>query len=210
MTVLKTTLLSDGASDRALLPVLDWLLQCKVTQHSLQRTQWADWRNRKFPPQNLEQKIRFAAEYYPSDLLFIHRDAEAQDPEVRKAEIKRAASDAGIAPSSVCVVPVRMTEAWLLLDERAIREAAGNPGGRVNLNLPFQQRIENTPDPKETLFEALRIASEHTGRKLRSLRVESLRHRVAGLMDYELLRGLSAFQSLETDLTATLTAGNWA
>jgi hypothetical protein len=209
MTVLKTTLLSDGPSDRALLPVLNWLLQCKITRYSLQRTQWADWRNQKCPPQSLEGKIRFTQEYYPSDLLFIHRDAEAQNPEVRRAEIRRAALDAGIAPSSVCIVPVRMTEAWLLLDERAIRKAAGNPGGSVNLSLPIQQRIENIPDPKDTLFEAIRTASEHTGRRLKSLPVEKLRHRVAELMDYELLRSLSAFQCLENDLTATLTANGW-
>jgi hypothetical protein len=210
MTVLKTTLLSDGSSDRALLPVLDWLLQCKVTRLSLERTQWVDWRNRKFPPQSLEEKIRFAVEYYPSDLLFIHRDAEAQDPESRRAEIGRAMLEARISLSPVCVVPVRMTEAWLLLDEMAIREAAGNPGGRVNLNLPSQQHIENTPDPKETLFTALRTASEHTGRRLKSLQVEKIRHRVAERMDYELLRNLPAFQSLETELETTLAAGGWA
>jgi hypothetical protein len=209
MTVLKTTLLSDGSSDRALLPVLDWLLQCKVMRLPLQRTQWADWRNRRAPLQSLEEKIRFAVDYYPSDLLFIHRDAEGQDPQVRRAEIRRAASDAGIAPSSVCVVPVRMTEAWLLLDQQAIRIAAGNPRGRVNLDLPLMRRIENTPDPKEVLFETLRAASEHTGRKLRFLRVEKLRHRVAELMDYELLRNLPAFRDLETELAATLTANGW-
>lgn len=209
MTVLTTTLLSDGPSDRALLPVLDWLLQYKVTRYSLQRTQWADWRNQKSPPQSLEEKIRFTQEYYPSDLLFVHRDAEAQAPEERREEIRRAVLDAGITTSSVCVVPVRMTEAWLLLDERAIRIAAGNPGSRVSLSLPIQQRIENIPDPKETLFEAIRTASEHTGRRLKSLHVEKLRHRVAELMDYELLRSLSAFQCLENDLTAILTANGW-
>jgi hypothetical protein len=193
MTVLRATLLSDGSSDRALLPALDWLLQSKVTGLSLQRTQWAEWRNLKTPPRSLEEKLRFAVEYYPSDLLFIHRDAEAQDPEIRRAQIWHAVLEVGIAPSSVCVVPVRMTEAWLLLDERAIRVAAGN-----------------TPDPKEILFEALRVASEHTGRKLRSLRVERLRHRVAELMNYEVLRSLSAFQRLETELTEVLAAGGWA
>jgi hypothetical protein len=210
MTVLRATLLSDGSSDRALLPALDWLLQSKVTGLSLQRTQWAEWRNLKTPPRSLEEKLRFAVEYYPSDLLFIHSDAEAQDPEIRRAQIWHAVLEVGIAPSSVCVVPVRMTEAWLLLDERAIRVAAGNPGGRVPLNLPSPQRIENTPDPKEILFEALRVASEHTGRKLRSLRVERLRHRVAELMNYEVLRSLSAFQRLETELTEVLAAGGWA
>jgi hypothetical protein len=102
-----------------------------------------------------------------------------------------------------------MTEAWLLLDEAAIRSASGNPRGRLPLNLPPSASIERVADPKETLFQALRTASEHTGRRLRSLRVEERRHRVAELMDYELLRSLSAFQSLENELTTTLTVNGW-
>jgi hypothetical protein len=34
------------------------------------------------------------------------------------------------------VVPVRMTEAWLLADEFAIRSAPGNPNGTQSLDLP--------------------------------------------------------------------------
>jgi hypothetical protein len=41
-----------------------------------------------------------------------------------------------------------MTEAWLLADESAIRCAAGNPNGRVNLNLPDLQAIEDLPTPR--------------------------------------------------------------
>jgi hypothetical protein len=44
-----------------------------------------------------------------------------------------------------------MTEAWLLIDEKAIREAAGNPKGRQPLNLPKPSKTEELSDPKETL-----------------------------------------------------------
>jgi hypothetical protein len=209
MTVLRTTLLSDGSSDRTLIPILDWLLQCKVSRLSLQQTQWADWRNRRVPPRGLEEKIRFAVEYYPSDLLFVHRDAERQSPEDRRTEILNAVHQSGINPTAVCIIPVRMTEAWLLLDEAAIRSASGNPRGRKPLNLPTVASIERVADPKETLFQALKTASEQTGRRLRDLRVEERRHRVAELMNWELLRSLSAFQTLEAELTATLEANDW-
>jgi hypothetical protein len=142
--------------------------------------------------------------------LFIHRDAEAQNPDERRDEIANAVRQADCAPYSVCVIPVRMTEAWLLLDELAIRRASGNPKGRVALNLPVPALVERTIDPKYTLFQALRTASGHQGRRLRSLRVEALRHKVAELMNWELLHSLPAFQSLEAELTATLTANGWA
>lgn len=209
MRTLRTTLLSDGSSDRTLVPILDWMLQRIATTLTLSGTQWADLRYRRKQGQNLENRVRFAVEDYPCDILFVHRDAEAQSPVDRRTEILNAVRLLGSNTPAVCVIPVRMTEAWLLLDELAIREASGNPRGRRPLNLPIQQRIENIPDPKETLFEAIKTASEHTGRRLKSLDVEKLRHRVAELMNYELLRSLSAFQCLENELTVTLTANGW-
>jgi hypothetical protein len=210
MTVLRTTLLSDGSSDRALIPILDWLLQRVVSVSVLSGTQWADLRFRRPPPQNLEERVRLAVDNYPCDILFIHRDAEAQDPDDRRAEILSAAQNLGRNPPAICVIPVRMTEAWLILDEAAIRSASGNPRGRLPLNLPPTTTIERVADPKETLFQALRTASEQSGRRLRSLRVEERRHRVAELMNIELLRDLPAFQILEAELTATAIANGWA
>jgi hypothetical protein len=142
--------------------------------------------------------------------LFVHRDAEAQSPDDRRAEILNAAQHLERNPPAICVIPVRMTEAWLLLDEAAIRSAAGNPRGRLPLNLPPLASIERVADPKETLFQAIRTASEHSGRRLRSLRVEERRHRVAELMNTELLRDLPAFQILEAELKTTAMTNGWA
>ena len=46
----------------------------------------------------------------------------------RKAEVQAAI--ATLDKPAICVIPVRMQEAWLLFDEIAIRHAAGNPHGR--------------------------------------------------------------------------------
>jgi len=56
----------------------------------------------------------------------------------------------------VPAVPVRMTEAWLLFDEAAIRRAAGCPNGSMPLELPSLKTSEDIPDPKTILHEALR------------------------------------------------------
>lgn len=209
MTVLTSTLLSEGSSDRALIPILYWLLQRNVTQLSLPSTQWADFGYRRTKPRNFTERVRSAVEDYPCDLLFVHRDADALSPDDRREEIVSAVQQAGIDPPAVCVIPVRMTEAWLLLDEEAIRLASGNPRGRQTLNLPARNSIERVANPKEILFQAIRIASEQTGRRLRNLRVEERRHRVAELMNYEFLRNLPAFRCLENDLIETLTTMRW-
>lgn len=53
------------------------------------------------------------------DIVFVHRDSEGGDPSPRYSEVTSAASATFTGPA-VAVVPVRMTEAWLLLDEEAI------------------------------------------------------------------------------------------
>jgi hypothetical protein len=61
-------------------------------------------------------------------------------------------------------------------------------------------RLEEVPDPKQALEEALRLASEKVGRHKRRFErdLSSRRRRVAELIgDYSPLRHLSAFQELE-------------
>ncbi|WP_430786807.1 hypothetical protein [Actinoplanes sp. G11-F43] len=58
-----------------------------------------------------------------------------------------------------------MTEAWLLLDESAIRSVAGKPGGRTHLGLPGWREAERHADPKQLLAECLLKAAEEKGRR---------------------------------------------
>lgn len=93
-------------------------------------------------------------------------DAERESRAVRQGEIETAVSASLNTVSYwIPVIPVRMTEAWLLIDERAIRQAADNPNGSVPLNLPSVSRLERFPDPKALLNELLIEASEKTGRR---------------------------------------------
>ena len=68
------------------------------------------------------------------DLLFIHRDADRAGVDARIREISDAINDVGTPQPWVAIIPVRMTEAWLLLDEVAIRTVVGNPNGRTELD----------------------------------------------------------------------------
>ena len=197
------TLLSDESSDQALLPILSFVLRERGAETV--EPQWADIRRLREPPQALPDKIRVAYDLYPCDLLFVHRDAERDGHEFRREEIIRALDAAGMDVASVCVVPVRMTETWLLIDEGAIREAAGRPRGRAILNLPQLRRLEEEADPKAVLRQALRDASELRGRRLRDFPVTQRVRRVAELIgDYSALRGLSAFRALEREVQMAL------
>ena len=160
-------------------------------------------------PSTMTAKIRAALDlYHRCQILFVHRDADGPDPARRYQEI-RAVIDMLPQDSKsmayVCVVPIRMTEAWLLTEETAIRRAAGNPNRTVHLPLPSLQHIEAIPDPKERLRELLRTASQLTGRRLKRFNDSLCAQRVAAYMHgFQELRALSAFKRLESDLTAII------
>lgn len=210
---LRFTLISDGGSDRSLVHVLRWLLISNGVARPI-HPDWADLAQIRKPPNRLRDKIRVTLQLYPCHLLFVHRDAETRGLTERKAEIVRAvhqaSSDIGHVPPAVCVVPVRMSEAWFLFDKAAIRHAAGNPGGRMPLDLPRIDRIESMPDPKSYLHELIAKASGLTGRRRRKLHVDVALHQLASVIeDYSPLRDLPAFAVLEDDLHTVITSNGW-
>lgn len=193
------TLLSDGVTDQALLAVLRWLLHQRSTAPF--QSDWADLRRLRRPPSKLVDRVPVALDLYPCDLLIIHRDAEREPSAKRVEEITDATRNLSIPV--VSLVPVRMLEAWFLFDEPAIRSAAGCPNGRTPLDLPLLKDAEAIPDPKGLLFEALRTASNLSGRRRNQFRPHV--RRVADLMDdFSSLRALAAFRALEDSLCSAL------
>lgn len=102
-------------------------------------------------------------------VLFVHRDSDRAGADARYEEIAEAIQQAECAGHWVGIVPVRMTESWLLLDEAAIRKAVGNPNGRVELDLPSPAEAERMADPKSALRSAIIVGAEVQGRRRRTL-----------------------------------------
>jgi hypothetical protein len=111
------------------------------------------------------------------DLIVVHRDSDNAGAEKRREEIEYGAQCSGVASDVLPVVPVRMTEAWLLLDESAIREVAGNPRGRADLCLPKPHEVESRSNPKKVLGEALLLAADATGRRRKDFEKRFFNHR---------------------------------
>lgn len=160
MTTVRAALLCDGKSDRDLSSVVErvaaalgYALVVEVVDFSIVR-----------PGLSLTKRLQSLPELVASPAVFlIHRDAEAMSPVARITEISDAMKMSQVALPHVPVVPVTMTEAWLLCDETAIRDASGNPKGRRPLHLP--KNPEAISDPKETLKTLILDCSEQTGRR---------------------------------------------
>ncbi|MCY3667945.1 MAG: hypothetical protein OXH81_19955 [Gemmatimonadetes bacterium] len=207
MQELRYTLLADGSSDRALLPILTWLLRQSCGAIPIE-AEFADLRRLPHPPKKLSERIHWSVELYPCDLLFVHRDAESASIEEREAEIRKALEESSVEDSVrvVCVVPVRMQEAWLLIDEAALRRAAGNPNGTQPLAMPDVKKLERLADPKQLICDLLRQASGLRGRRLKSFSWRSSAHRVAGIIDdFSPLYGLAAFKRLAAEVERVVT-----
>jgi hypothetical protein len=212
MKELRYTLICDGSSDVVLLPLLTWLLRENLVRCAIQ-PEWADLRRLPKPPRELSNKIKLSLELFPCDLLFVHRDAERESREARVAEIHKAVAESikfVSMPPQVCVVPVRMQEAWRLFDEAALRRAGGNPHGKHPLPLPPLTKLEQLPNPKNDLHELLREASGLHGRRRRQLPVQTSARRVAEFIEnFAPLRALSAFNALEADIQRVVNEQRW-
>ena len=130
MTALRYTLVADGSSDRCLLPIIDSVLN-EIPDIADVGRRFAEAMTRG----TLEERVSDAARQFPADVIFVHRDAEREGLHARVAEIQAALAHFS-GPLCVATVPVRMTEAWLLIDEDAIRRAADNPNGRAYVGIP--------------------------------------------------------------------------
>ncbi|HLL03777.1 MAG TPA: hypothetical protein VK539_24550 [Myxococcaceae bacterium] len=207
MRHLRYSLLSDGSSDRALMAAIDWLL--RKHSRNVFVGEWADLRRLPRPPRGLVERIEVCLELYPCDLLFVHRDAETADRIERVEEIRQALTSVP-APPTVCVVPVRMQEAWLLFNEAAIREAADNPNGTQRIEMPVLRAIEVMPDPKETLLGLLKKASGLSGRRLKSFDARAHVHRLAQIIeDFSPLLVVPAFSALDAEVKKILAENEW-
>jgi hypothetical protein len=111
------------------------------------------------------------------DLIVLHRDADREGRLPRLAEIDEAVRKVMPDVPHVPVIPIRMTEAWLLLEEREIREVAGSPNGKVPLNLPKPKQVESIADPKSLLRATPALASGLSGRRLQQFNDRFSRHR---------------------------------
>ena len=200
MEQLRYTLLADGSSDKVLIPIINWAIRerlpdCRVA------SQFAD-------PLGavglaLADRLPVALKLFPCDLLFVHRDAEGAPARQRLREIAEAMRH--FDQCYVPIVPVRMTEAWLLSSPRAIRRAAGNENGASNLGLPVRRHWEGRPNPKDDLEKALKAASGKAYRRRGREDFPRQRLLVAEYTeDFSALRGLSSFDFFESQLVEKL------
>jgi hypothetical protein len=187
------------------LPILNWLFRNNgISAVELTRPNLGLLPS---PPKSLPDRIKAAIAQSPCDLLFVHRDAESVGYATRAEQVAADLTMLALTVPQVKVIPVRMSEAWLLIDENSIRKVAQRPNGRIPLLMPRLTHLESLSDPKKTLLELLTTASELKGRRLDQFKLEGRAriHQLAEFIpDFSPLRSLPAFQALENEFRDAL------
>jgi len=206
MKDLKYTLIADGSSDKTLLRIIKWLLDDLYPKLPNQGV-FADFRGLPDPPKTLHEKFIAAQTYYPSDIVFIHRDAESTNLDSIKLRLDQIEKEIGKTNinNTVCLIPVKMMETWLLINKEAIKKAAGNRNYSGEINLPPTKKLEKESQPKKLLHDLLTDASGLKGRNLKKFNINKAVHLVTeNISDFSQLRGLVAFKMFETNLQSVV------
>ncbi len=195
--------LAEGSSDAPLGDLVQALLLARGVNVSLTRPDFDLLEDRV--PRDLGSRMIAARTLMRDDVdvVVIHRDADNVGAEARRGEMVAALDRACSGARLIPVIPVRMTEAWLLLDEQAIRRVAGNPSGRVDLALPKTLEVERLADPKAKLRECLLTAADVTGRRRERLdrRFDSNRRQLLERLEPEgPVMQLTSWQALLRDV----------
>ena len=193
--------LCEGSSDTGLIAHLETLL---VHFGAQEATGMPDTRKGTIPARL--RQLRTEETGTGIDMVFIHRDSDGPDRKRREREIRRGVEESGFPHPFIPVIPVQETEAWLLLDEQAIRDVVASKG-KQPLRLPKPNAIEGTRNPKEILQKALLAASETSGRRLKKEKNSFSRHRrvlMQRLDPFGAVRNLPSWQCLERDIKRAL------
>ena len=190
MTTLVTVLYAEGPTDQRFLPLL---IQRTAVQILSQRGHTiVDVLEPMLvePPEKGERDhsiLAVARRVHGYHLLFVHADADAPTATAALRQriapavaLVQAAQQQGetVCTDLVSIVPVQMTEAWMLVDRAALRAVMGAPSDHHDLDMPVRpQQVEQIADPKQQLS---RIFAEALASRTRRIR---RRHRIAELYE---------------------------
>lgn len=111
-------------------------------------------------------------------ILCIHADADSKSDEniyskkINPAIDKIINSEEDLCRSVVPIVPVTMTESWMLADKDVFREEIGTALSISSLGLNIKP--ENITDPKHKIEEVIRIAYSNQPKRRKTLDISEL------------------------------------
>ena len=183
----------------------------------------ADGQVEVFDPQHIliqsdsfvEEVIKSAKEAKWAHVLCIHTDADdSSEDSALNHKITPAFKAVNEELGAICknlvpIVPVQMTEAWMLADKNILKEEIGTTRSDGDLQLPRLKSIEGISDPKGTIINAIRLAFENAPRKRRQPTISELYTPLSQKIDLHKLSDLPSYAKFKASAKAALVKLNY-
>ena len=115
-----------------------------------------------------------------------------------------------VCKNLVAIVPVQMTEAWLMADFELLKAKIGTTKSNNELGLPNRiNQVERIADPKEVVSSAIKIAQAGLTRKRRKLVISSLYSPISQEVSIEYLIQLPSFNRFLNEVRNALKRLNY-
>jgi len=148
-----------------------------------------------------------AATEYGMSVLCVHADADDRNVEhvvmykfnPLNEELNQL-NDTDYCKNIVPVIPIQMTEAWMLADKELLKSKIAAKGMR-DIDLGLQRMPESYANPKQTIEEAIRIAQTgKTKRRRNDLTINDLYEELGQSISLDSFRALSSFNQFESNV----------
>jgi len=177
-----------------------------------------------YPPEYLkkegdgivEQVVNMIKKYPFFHVICIHRDADSPTKEdILKNSIHPAFQavkkmDVHVCKNLVPIIPVQMTEAWMLSNIDLLKEKMGTSKSNNELGLPNKLKaIETLSDPKYDISEALRIAQLNQSKRRKKLTISQLYSPLSQELSVDDLLKLPSYVDFIADINNSLKQLNY-
>jgi hypothetical protein len=144
-------------------------------------------------------------------ILFVHTDADDIDDEsIFKAKIFPAKDflnkqeDDVVCKKLVAIVPVQMTEAWMIADKNLLKEEIGIEG--TDIDLGIHKNPEETKNPKAVVENIIRLSKENQVKRKRraGLNISDLYQIIGQKIELSELDKLASYNKFKLSLKDVL------
>ncbi len=145
--------------------------------------------------------------------LAIHTDADDNTYEERMGnKIIPAQKELDGLKEDICrvltpVIPVRMTEAWMLADKQLLKDEIGTTKSDDELGINHDP--ESMSDPKQVVKEAIRIAESGTSKRRHKLHISELYSIIGDKLRISELMRLKSYRSFQEAVRDTYRKYNY-
>ncbi len=172
----------------------------------------------KFPRENtfVEDVLKISSEAHNigMNVVCIHVDADSDnDKDVMKNKIipaleaVRQQNDNTICKNLVSVIPVQMTEAWMLADKELLKDEINT--NKSDIDLGINREPELIADPKKVIEDALNVAQSNLPKRRNRITIGDLYQPLGQKIAMDKLETLNSFNKFKLSVEDALKRLNY-